>query len=416
MKVLVNCSGFAASLSEGIGNFALTIVESLATRGFSVVVALRRADLPYYREYFAGFENVGFSCDPVQTTLARLRKLPGPLGLAGRALVKVVRPLGFDANSCSLLFARRQQADVVFYPYHLDPPRHPHLPMVTTVHAVLPGYGKQQMATVDAHMNGAKALVTSFPRPRAVLTDLYPAVDERLFVVPITAVLAGEEADPEPAELPVAGPFYFYAATLVERKNHAGLLKAYGLLKEKGITPPPLVCTGGRKEEGRRKLYELAESLGVADSLHILGSLPRTMVTLLNRHCTAAVSASFDEAGIAAIQEGGVWAKPVLCSDIQAARDHARMVGLEPCWFDPAEPADIARAMVDLEENYDRYGESAERARKTIACIDLDYMGRCYGDVLSFAAGRGSRPSWAPYLDPVTHRETPTSTGPEGGA
>lgn len=104
---------------------------------------------------------------------------------------------------------------------------------------------------------------------------------------------------------------------------------------------------------------------------------------------------------MATLQEGGRRGKPALCSDIEPARVHADLLGMEICAFDPLDPVDIGEKILLFEAQIDRYRHSAAGARRIVEAFDVDYTGRCYADVLRLAAGLASRPSWAPFLRPV---------------
>lgn len=103
---------------------------------------------------------------------------------------------------------------------------------------------------------------------------------------------------------------------------------------------------------------------------------------------------------MAPIQEGGRRGKPIICSDIEPAREDAKLLDMDICFFDPNDPEDIARRIVDFENDIDRYRSSSERASRLIRCINASYTGRCYAEVLSSAAGLSGKPDWAPFRRP----------------
>ncbi|HRX87452.1 MAG TPA: glycosyltransferase, partial [Phycisphaerae bacterium] len=350
---------------------------------------------------FRDVANIRIITDPVVGFFQRLAGCAQPLELAVRALRRVTAVVGFDPLGRRLAWARRLRADVVYYPFHGHAPQHAHLPMVTTIHAILPEYGEKMMATIQAHVDTARAVVTSWPYPFEDLQERYALPAGRLFVVPFTAQQgAPSAAAADLARYGVTGDFYFYPAVITERKNHINLIRAYGRLRASGAQRRMVVCTGGGDAVLRQRLIREATELGVAESFRFLDYVPKEIMTALYDHCTATISPTLWEAGMATLQEGGAAGKPALCADIAPARAHAKLLNMDVCFFDPRDPDDIARKILAFERDAERYVTSAERVRDVIRGFDAAYTGSCYAEILSHAAGFSGIPAWAPYRPP----------------
>ena len=400
MKVLVDCRGIRTGRSRGIENFAYSIVESIAGFVEEVVVDVCRPDLGFYKDYFREYKNISFISDPVQGFFLALDESLVPVKFIVRGIGKVLRQLGYNPFVRRLGWAKKQKADVVYYPCHQEP-QHKHIPMVTTVHAILPEYDENDMAVVLGQMQSAAAVITSWPYPFKDLSQRYPFAKDRLFLIPFTAKQNVEAlGEYDISQLGVDGEFYFYPAAITPRKNHINLIKAYGCLRKKGIEPPVVICSGGGDPALTRELIRTANSLGVGKKFTFLGYVSKEAMTALYRKCRAAISASLWEAGMAAIQEGGMCGKPILCADIEPAREHAKLFNMDVCFFDPNSPEDIAEKLIEFERNINHYRESSAKASSVIRLISKKYMGRCYSDVFSYAAGQAPKPQWAPFLDP----------------
>lgn len=187
---------------------------------------------------------------------------------------------------------------------------------------------------------------------------------------------------------------------ITPRKNHINLIKAYGCLNKKGIEPPLIVFSGGGAPHLIKELIKAAESLGVSEKFMFLGYVSKEAMAALYRNCNAVISSSFWEAGMAIIQEGGMCGKPILCSDIEPAREHAKLFNINVCFFDPYNPEDIANKIIEFENDIDRYTDSSIKASAVIGLINYKYMGKCYSDIFSYAAGQATKPQWAPFLNP----------------
>ncbi|MDL1983073.1 MAG: glycosyltransferase [Deltaproteobacteria bacterium] len=401
MKILVDCRSIHPTKSRGIENFAYSVIESSAEFVEEIAIDVCKSDLEFYKDYFKEYQNISFISDPVQGFFVSLSDRSGHLRIALRIFGRIARLLGFNPFGRRSGWAKKQWANVVFYPYHRDDPQHKHLPMVTTVHAILPEYSEVDMNIISQQMKNAAAIVTSWPHPYHDLSERYPFAKDRLFLVPFTAVQnvnVSKEYDIK--QLGVHGDYYFYPAVITPRKNHINLIKACGCLKKKGVEPPLIVCSGGGDQVLAKELTKAANSLGVGEKFMFLGYVSTEAMTALYQNCKASVSASFWEAGIAAIQEGGLCGKPVICSDTKPAREHAKLFNMDVCFFDPHSPEDTAEKIIEFENNIDQYQESSIEASSFIRLIDEKYMGKCYSDVFRYVAGIASKPQWAPFLKP----------------
>lgn len=402
MKLLVDCRSIRIGRSRGIENFAIAVIQGIAGFGGEIVVDVCQADKELYKKLFKDRPNIQCISDPVQGLYTRLLEGPFPVNIITKIWARMARLLGWNPFGRRSVWARKTQADAVYYPFHLDAPQHPRLPVVVTVHAVLPEYGPVQMELIRKNIISAKAVVTSWPHPFDDLRKRYPAATNRLFLVPYAAVQnTRAETDFDITSLGITEAYYFYPAVLAERKNHARLIEAYGRLIQRGFQPPLMVCSGGGHKSFKQKLSRLAAEWHVADRFLFLDYLPDKAVAALYRECRACVCASLWEAGIAVFQEGGRLGKPILCADIPPARAHAQLMGLEVCFFNPTKPEDLADKVVQFEENIGRFKKASRTAAETVQAVNKRYMGYCYADILRYAAGKNGKPDWAPYLDPL---------------
>ena len=171
---------------------------------------------------------------------------------------------------------------------------------------------------------------------------------------------------------------------LVARKRHADVLRALWLLRDRHPDLRYLVIGDGPEREPLRRL---AEDLGVADRIELLGQLPPEAALAAARECTVFVMPSVDEAfGVAYIEAmaGGL---PAIASrgepgpqEIAAAGDGLRLVP----------PGDVESLAADIDglladEPYLR--TLGRRARATVeAAFTWEHCGeatvRAYEDAL----------------------------------
>ena len=399
MMVLVDCRRLDLRQAKGLENFAISIITGLAQNMDSVVVDMCPISRTAYRTQFKECRNVSLICDPIQGFL----RSAAEAGFPGRVLAgirqRVKRRFKVDVFAPRRAWALSQQADVAYYPSHLNPMQHDHLPRVSTVHAVLPEYTPVEMAVLEDHMRNASAVVTSWPHPFNDLGRRYPFVKERLFLVPFSAMhLTTSRAEDSEPKRPVGQDYLLYPSVVVPRKNHINLIEACAILRQQRKSIPLIICTGGGKSQLQDQLMARIRELHLDQQFRFLGHVTSAKLTGLYRGCLGTISPSLWEAGIAPLQEGGVYGKPIICSNIAPAKEHAELFGLDACFFDPKDPHDIARQLMAFLNNIDFYRQSSVRASLRIRAVNQEYVGRCYTDILKFAAGRSPRPQWFPFL------------------
>ena len=106
------------------------------------------------------------------------------------------------------------------------------------------------------------------------------------------------EADAHPFERRVSG--IVMVARFSKQKDHATLLRAVGLLRERGLRPPVLFAGGG-KTLHRAPLEKLARELGLQEQVRFLGVV-RNVPELLMQHQLAVLSTHYEGMPLALIE------------------------------------------------------------------------------------------------------------------
>ena len=149
---------------------------------------------------------------------------------------------------------------------------------------------------------------------------------------------------------------------LVDQKNYGRLLQAFpSVVQESPEAHLVLVGDG----ENRTELEQEAVAQGIEDRVTFLGECPRDDVYAALHEFDLFVMPSLWEGFCNAVVEAMAAGLPVVCSDISTLRE---VVGDAAHYADPNDPADMARALIEL-LNMDssvrkRWGE---RARKRAA-------------------------------------------------
>jgi glycosyltransferase involved in cell wall biosynthesis len=167
---------------------------------------------------------------------------------------------------------------------------------------------------------------------------------ERIRVAPFpTPTFAGPESVPnQPPRL--AGEYLFYPAQFWPHKNHANLLHALRLLRERDKLDLSLALTGSDKGN-QPFVRDLASSLNLIDHVHFLGFVSREELASLYRHAFALTFVTFFGPDNLPPLEAFAVGCPVVASDVSGAREQ---LGDAALLVDPRSPEQIADAVLSL--------------------------------------------------------------------
>jgi glycosyltransferase involved in cell wall biosynthesis len=180
----------------------------------------------------------------------------------------------------------------------------------------------------------------------AKLRLIYEAVDHELF----------QPGDPDEAQAQVKAhgvtkPFVLFVSSMWPYKNCDGLLRAWALART-DLPGRQLVLVGpGRDEKYFAELHALADELGIADDLVWTGGIPLEETVAFYRAADLFVYPSLNETFGLPILEAMACGCPVVTSDTSAMPETA---GGAAVLADPADPASIARAIVEADGGRDR--------------------------------------------------------------
>lgn len=167
--------------------------------------------------------------------------------------------------------------------------------------------------------------------------QLFGIPAECVTVVSLSYVPLGERKDP----LPVPDNFFLFAGVLKERKNVAGIIRAFALFTKDNSTHELLIAgkAGGAYAES---LQQLTRELGIEERVRFLGYVTDAQLAYLYERAQAFVFPSFIEGFGMPVLEAMSAGLPVVTSNRGAL---AEVAGDAALLVDPAHPEDIATAM-----------------------------------------------------------------------
>jgi glycosyltransferase involved in cell wall biosynthesis len=142
-------------------------------------------------------------------------------------------------------------------------------------------------------------------------------------------------------------PFILYPAAFRSYKNHRALVEALHLLQtQHGITDLDLVFTS--ENEPPAELRSVVAERRLEGRVHFLGCVDRSTLAALYRLAFATVLPSLYEQGSFPLYEALHAGCPVGCADIPALREQCAALGEAMLYFDPHDPGDLARMLLQL--------------------------------------------------------------------
>lgn len=153
-------------------------------------------------------------------------------------------------------------------------------------------------------------------------------------------------------------PGIVMVARFSKQKDHATLLRAVALLRERGLTPPVLLAGGG-KARHRAPLEVLTGQLGIAEQVQFLGA-HRDVPGLLMQHQICVLSTHYEGMPLALI-EGMAAACAVVGSAVPGVREVIRdgIDGRLVPESDPQALADVLQALLGSSDASARLGAAA---------------------------------------------------------
>jgi glycosyltransferase involved in cell wall biosynthesis len=247
---------------------------------------------------------------------------------------------------------RRHKVDLLHSPHFLLPLMRP-CPAVATIHDVIYLACPEDLPSFTGRLYYRLMMNACSRTATRIITDSEHSKDE---------IVRYLHADPSKIEVvyPAVDPFFESAADPAHvssvrsrfridrdyilcvgiykpRKNHAGLLKAFQLLRKSNVQPQLVIA--GPIGEGKRVLQRVADELGVADHVSFTGFVNDVDLRALYSGARVCVCPSLYEGFGFTVLEAMACETPVVCSSSTSLPEVAGKAAL---YFDPQKPEEMA--------------------------------------------------------------------------
>jgi glycosyltransferase involved in cell wall biosynthesis len=230
-----------------------------------------------------------------------------------------------------------------------------------------------------AQIRTARAVMVSSESARRDCEELYPGARGKIRVVPFAVELTEEafsvSTEAVRAKYGLAGAFFYLPNQFWKHKNHAGVIRAVGLLRDRGIRV--MVAASGTQADPRHprladELRAMVAQLGLDDQFRFLGMVPRADVYALMRAAAAVLNPSTFEGWSTTVEEAKALGVPLILSDLPV---HREQVGAGGAYFDPTSPADLARALEEATQGTGSPPSGAQSNAARLAAYAAQFEG-----------------------------------------
>jgi len=240
----------------------------------------------------------------------------------------------------------------------------------------------------------ASRIITGTQAGKDEIIAFYGVCPQNVIVVPMPIAEADLSGDSDSridvsAKYGLKSQYLFYPAQFWPHKNHVNLLLALDLLKRNAGVELDLVLTGSDKGN-LNHVCETVAALRLTSQVNNLGFVPKADLHWLYREANSLVFPSFFGPDNIPPLEAFAIGCPVMAARVPGSEEQ---LGSAALLFDPADPADIARAILTVHGDRRLRAELIKRGREVasarsprayveqICCVldDFTAIRRCWG-------------------------------------
>ncbi len=281
---------------------------------------------------------------------------------------------------------RQQRPDIVYSPLHVESLIFGEGKTVISVHdlrEIMPEfYDKERAQSLKANILNSHGIVVAWKHPYEQLIAMFPLQKSKTYLIPFPIPITGR--DDSFKENEEQQEIILFASALREQKNHINLLRAMPeIIKARSSQRGHvlLVCAGTCHSPMYEILKKEVSKLGLEENVKFTGFISDAELREFYERSTMIVSPTLWEAASGAVFEAFSFEKPVACSRIPPTISQVEQAGAFVNYFDPANPKDIARAVIQVLENPAPFILGSHNGAKYLRSLNWETTARSYMEV-----------------------------------
>lgn len=268
------------------------------------------------------------------------------------------------------------QPDIVYSSYHLETLGSAKWKTLITVHdlreAMREFYDAEKASILLRNLKMARAVIVAWKHPFHQLTKMFPEMSGKVCLIPFPIPMTPQGSKFETTGTP---EILLFASALRPQKNHINLIRALGMVvnqRKKNGRSVRLVCAGATHSPTYQELLREVRDLGLQEHVEFTGFISDEALKNLYGKTTVVVTPTLWEAASGAVFEAFLFEKPVACSQIPPIIAQVEQSGGFVNYFDPHDPQDIARSILEVLEDPAPYIEGAKNGARFVRALSWE--------------------------------------------
>jgi len=286
-----------------------------------------------------------------------------------------------------------QNPDIVYSPLHVEALSFGKWRTVLSVHdmrEIMPEfYDEMKARLLKANIINSQGIIVAWKHPYQQLMELFPLQKLKVHLIPFPVPITRSK-NRTTMIYPGEQEIILFASALREQKNHSTLLKAMPEIikarasKDKHVL---LICAGTCHRPLYQELIEEVSKLDIRENVIFTGFISDFELQEIYERSTMIVSPTLWEAASGAVFEAFCFEKPVACSRIPPITSQVEQSGAYVNFFNPHDPQDIARAIIDVLENPAPFVVGSRNGAKFLRSLNWETTARGYMEVFHDVVG-----------------------------
>lgn len=391
MKIVVVASSIVPGNSLGIEHFTYRLLNALVDnhKEHKYIVLIPKGTLQAWRLRVPPKNNVTFVpikiSASIRSTVATTQlTLSNPVYLYLKKQ-KIFRFIFHKLKQYELgRVIRFQNPDIVYTPLHIEALVFGPWKTVLSVHdlrEIMPEfYEREKAELLKKNLAKTEGIIVAWRHPYGQLIENFPLYKPKTHLIPFPIPITRNRNKYDPGS---SGQkeIILFASALREQKNHINLLKAMPKIiksrssKEKEIL---LVCAGTFHYPLYDNLLNEVSKIGIQQNVLFTGFISDEELERWYEKSTVIVTPTLWEAASGAVFEAFLFQKPVACSRIAPIISQVEQSNAHVNYFEPNDPNDIARSILEVLENPTPYIEGAQRGAKFLQSLTWESTAHQY--------------------------------------